>query len=485
MSSLSRRRLLGTAGVAMLGVLGAAAIGGCGETQVVEIVKEVPVDRVVTQIVEKAVVQEKIVEKLVTQEAMEMKPKQITGEFEYWDWWNPASGVESKNWFEWIKADFEAQNPGLKIKFQFVPFGNEYVQKFQAAVAAGNPPDIMHSSIIWARDFYDLGTLDAFNDLIKTDSSMTMDHFNDGALFYNQKEGQIFGIPMEGPDSYVLFYDRDMLLEQGLDPSFDAVWNWDWDAFRENVNKLTTRKDDGSVDRSGFLVSIPHGGSFSVWQHVQGAKFYNEDQSGLAITDGTAKRWIEYNMALLNDDKVSLPLGPERQDFQQYLQGKSAFVLGGTWGIARVRNGAPDKNFDFVPFPEGPGGDGPATTTWYNMVVMPKKSKMKEAAWRWAQYYAGIQSFKDRIRIMSRFAPRKALYVSDEWNNEVKREPLLTRVPRIAPTGGAYPFIRYNEVNNIVKPKLESIFIEGADIDATLQEIADEADPILAAAGGT
>ena len=85
---------------------------------------------------------------------------------------------------------------------------------------------------------------------------------------------------------------------------------------------------------------------------------------------------------------------------------------------------------------------------------------------------------------MSRFAPRKALYVSDEWNNEVKREPLLTRVPRIAPTGGAYPFIRYNEVNNIVKPKLESMFIEGADIDATLQEIEEEANPILAAAGG-
>ncbi len=39
---------------------------------------------------------------------MEMQPKQITGEFEYWDWWNPASGVETKNWFEWCKADFEA-----------------------------------------------------------------------------------------------------------------------------------------------------------------------------------------------------------------------------------------------------------------------------------------------------------------------------------------------------------------------------------------
>ena len=486
-SSLNRRRLLGVIGTGSLGALGAAALAGCGETQIVEVVKEVPVEveKIVTKEVEVERVVTKIVEKVVTA-APAAKAKQVTGEIEYWDWWNPAAGVESKNWFEWVKADFEAQNPGIKIKMQFVPFGNEYVQKLSASSAAGDPPDILHSSIIWARDFYDLGITEELNSYIKTTPEMGMEHFLEGALFYNSKKGKIFGIPMEGPDSYVLYYDRDMLLEAGIDPSFDSVWNWNWDDFRENANKLTTRKPDGSVDRSGFLVYIPHGGAFSVWQHTQNGFFYNENQDGLQITDGTAKGWIEYTLALLNEDKVSLPLGPERQDFQQFLQGKSAFVNGGTWGIARVRNGAPDKNFDLVPYPEGPmrAGDGPATTTWYNMVVIPKKGKQKDAAWEWAKYYAGLQSFKDRIRIMSRFAPRKALYTSDEWSSEIKREPMLTRVPRIAPTGGYYPFIRYNEVNNILRPKIESIYLEGADIDQTLEEIEAEVNPILAAAGG-
>ena len=118
------------------------------------------------------------------------------------------------------------------------------------------------------------------------------------------------------------------------------------------------------------------------------------------------------------------------------------------------------------------------------MVVIPKKGKQKDAAWEWAKYYSGLQSFKDRIRIMSRFAPRKALYTSDEWSSEIKREPMLTRVPRIASTGGYYPFIRYNEVNNILRPKIESIYLEGADIDQTLEEIEAEVNPILAAAGG-
>ena len=211
-ASLSRRKFIRAGIVASGGVIGAAALAGCGETQIVEVIKEVPVDRVVTQIVEKVVVQEKIVERVVTAEAM--GPKEVTGTIEYWDWWNPTSGIETKNWFEWLKADFEAQNPAAKIEFQFVPFGNEYVQKFQAAAAAGNPPDIMHSSIVWGRDFFDLGTLDTFNDFIKTDPEMAMNKFLDGALFYNQKEGKIYGIPMEGPDSRVLFWDKAALLDR-------------------------------------------------------------------------------------------------------------------------------------------------------------------------------------------------------------------------------------------------------------------------------
>ena len=45
----------------------ALALAGCGETQVVEVVKEVPVEKVVTQVVEKVVVQEKVVTRVVTQ----------------------------------------------------------------------------------------------------------------------------------------------------------------------------------------------------------------------------------------------------------------------------------------------------------------------------------------------------------------------------------------------------------------------------------
>ena len=472
-TALSRRKFL-RAGILAGGatVLSVAALAGCGE-------EESATAPAATKAAATAAAPA-----ATTAAVAAAAPKPATGEVQFWDWWNPTSGVETKNWFDFLKTDFEAKNPSLKINFQFVPFGNEYVQKFQAASAAGNPPDIMHSSIIWARDFFDLGTLEVLNDRIKTDPEMAMEKFLPGALFYNQKKGETYGIPMEGADSRILIWDKKMLQEAGLDPSFESVWSWTWEKFAEAAMKLTKKTGD-TLERSGYLVAIPSMEMLGTWLRTQGIGFYNEEQTALNLSKGQAKAAIQFELKLLNQDKVSMPLGAERQDFQQFLEGKTAMVSGGTWNIAAVRNGAPGKDFDIGPYPQGPGGKGPGTTTWYNMIVMPVKGKNKDGAWVWAQYYGGLQSFKDRVRIMSRFAPRIALYESEEFKKEAVKEPLLERVPKIAEVGGAYPFIRFTETNTIFTPAIESIYVKNSDIDKTLAEIEEQANPLLTKAGGT
>src|SRR3989304_4268786 len=72
-SAITRRRFVSLATAGGLGALGILALAGCGESQVVTETKiervtvEVPVEKVVTQIVEKEKVVEKSVEKIVTQ----------------------------------------------------------------------------------------------------------------------------------------------------------------------------------------------------------------------------------------------------------------------------------------------------------------------------------------------------------------------------------------------------------------------------------
>ena len=239
--NMTRRRLIRAGGVAATG-LGVVALAGCGEVQVVtetkiqEVIREVPVERIVTKevikevAVEKEVIVEvekvvtkivekvKIVEKLVTA-AME-KPQLATGEVVHWDFWGRGYSELEGRWQDFLKEDFEAKNPGLKLKYVEVPFGGEFVQKVVAAHAAGSSADAVRSSVVWGRDFWDLGILQPLNPLIATDPEMSMDHYMPGALTYNQKEGEIYGIPVEGPDSYTLNYDKTLFLEAGIDPSF-------------------------------------------------------------------------------------------------------------------------------------------------------------------------------------------------------------------------------------------------------------------------
>src|SRR5262249_33530997 len=89
-----------------------------------------------------------------------------TYQLTFWDWWSPVGSPSLTRWFAWIKKTFEAQNAGVTVNYQFLPWGDTYLQKIQAAVAAGNPPDVFHCSIAWARDLWDRNVLYKMNDLI-------------------------------------------------------------------------------------------------------------------------------------------------------------------------------------------------------------------------------------------------------------------------------------------------------------------------------
>jgi len=94
---ISRRSLLRSGAVASVTALGLAALAGCGEAQVVEVVKEVPVEKLVEVTkevpVEKIVTQ--IVEKIVTVEAAapKMRSVNLTGwTFAHLPRWHKANG---------------------------------------------------------------------------------------------------------------------------------------------------------------------------------------------------------------------------------------------------------------------------------------------------------------------------------------------------------------------------------------------------------
>ena len=238
----SRRKLL----VAGLGgsVVAAAAFAGCGETQVVtetkiqEVIKEVPVERVVTKIVKEEVAvevekvvtrevevevervvtqiveREKIVEKIVTVEAM--APKLENVEIIYWTWLAPQLRLGFGPFDQWLRGEFTKRNPHIKVDVAFLPFG-ELLTKTIASLAGGQAADALHSSVFHARDLYDKGAILELNDWLKPYPERSMENYVGIASIFNQFKGNIYGLPGEA-DLDCRTHNVNHLVEAGIDP---------------------------------------------------------------------------------------------------------------------------------------------------------------------------------------------------------------------------------------------------------------------------
>ena len=247
----------------------------------------------------------------------------------YWDWWGPAANETSKALFDRLPVALGESNPELELNYQNVPFG-EYFVKFLAAHAADDAPDVMHSSVYWARDIYDKGALLDLTPSIDVTPDLAPDNFLDGALLQATKGPAQYGVLGEGPDSSQIFFNTDLFEEAGVTTDPDEIAQWGWADFTEAAKELTKRDGD-EVVQSGFLVATPTAATLSIWASCHDVGFYSKNDAG--IEDGmgfneknAAVNGLNWYLDMLHVHQVSQQIAPERQDWAQFQQGKAAMA---------------------------------------------------------------------------------------------------------------------------------------------------------------
>jgi len=156
-------------------------------------------------------------------------------------------------------ADFERENPGIKLKPIYSGSYQESITKALTAVKGGDPPVL---SILLSSDMFTLIDEDAivpFDALIKTpDDQAWLRSFYPAFMENSQTGGKTWGIPFQR-STIVLYYNKEMFKEAGLDPNTGPA-NWaDMTAYAQ---KLTKRDASGKVTQWG--VQIPSSG-FPYW----------------------------------------------------------------------------------------------------------------------------------------------------------------------------------------------------------------------------
>ncbi|MCE7983534.1 MAG: extracellular solute-binding protein [Caldilinea sp. CFX5] len=395
----------------------------------------------------------------------------------YRSWHSPAQSEGDTAWYDWLTENYKEAT----IEYEFVPFGAEYIQKVLADSAAGTPPDLLHSSIIWAREFYDRGVLLDLDDYISTVPELAPDQFyGEATNMYRSKNGKYYGVPWEGPDSSIIAVNSNLLKEVGLDPQGADIKTWD--DFVEAAKALTKRDGD-EITQAGYLIpDHRYIEFFNSWLVSNGGAMHDEDFAAATFNDDKGLQVLEMQLALLNEHKVSFPIAPERQDEQLFLQGKVGMIHAGTWSTSSFNDQKPEGfEFWYIIFPQGPQGAGKAGTTWSNMFVLPKATKNVDAAWALMKYCTTPPVVITRFELSTRTTPLKAIFESEKWNEVLERAPQRVVTTPAAEAGGVYPFFPFfTEANDAVGIELQQVMTADKDPQEALNEAERKVNEVIA-----
>ena len=238
----------------------------------------------------------------------------------------PASAVELTMYYpvavggaltkivDGLVADFEKENPKIKVNAIYAGNYNDARIKALAALKSGKPAQL---SVMFSIDIYELIEQDAivaFDDVVKTDEERAwLKSFYPALMENGRTQGKTWGIPFQR-STIVMYYNKDAFRAAGLNPENPPAT---WDEFVMAGKKLTKRKGD-NVEQWGMM--IPSTG-YPYWMF--GALTMQNNQT-LMNGDG-------------NETYLDAPATVEALQFWKDLGAKHGVMPSGTieWGTLR------------------------------------------------------------------------------------------------------------------------------------------------------
>lgn len=172
-------------------------------------------------------------------------------------------------------AEFEEENPNIKINPVYTGNYDDTFTKIQTAVQGGTPPDLFISLATHRFTMEDLGIVEPLDDFIKgdEDGQKYIEDFLPSFMEDSYVDGNIVSIPFQR-STMVLYYNKDLFTEAGLDPDSPPK---NWDELVEYSQKLT------SDDHVGVGLALNSGsaqwsfGGFAMQNSKNGENLMSED----------------------------------------------------------------------------------------------------------------------------------------------------------------------------------------------------------------
>ncbi len=259
---------------------------------------------------------------------------------EWWQFWTDPS---IKPTLEKIVADYEAQNPDIKIKLTDLTWGNGH-EKIVVAFSSGTAPDIVELGSDWIYEFASTGQLMPMSkDLVKDTSG----YYGWPPAIYNN---DIYAMPWI-LGTRVLYINRTLMIRAMKDSNFVPIT---FDQLKTLCFKIDSLGNgvrgfgsNAAEKHTLYKKFLPFFWSF-------GGRIISRNGNFAVISSQKGYDALKYYKNL--SDSCSL-VDTQRRIEDAFLAGKVGVIISGDWLLKRIRN---EKiNIDFmtalIPGPVYPG----------------------------------------------------------------------------------------------------------------------------------
>ena len=398
-------------------------------------------------------------------------------------WINSSLGAHEKTAYQKAADEFSQKNPGVKVSVEVVPGSETDVAKLMTAVRSGAGPDIAVIDRFTVAQRAATGLLVDLTPLIAKEGKDLGQEYSEAPWQEVLYQKKVYALPTN-TDARVLFYNRQLLQEAGVDLSeFDpAKGPIDPKRFKEIAFKLNKTDSSGAYTRIGFVPWLEQGWGYT-WGYAFGGSFFDFANCKVTATDpGVVKGYqFVYDWAKALDPQKartfvdtywqwpSVGTLPDSQ--MPFFTGKVAFVISGNWVFATMKDAAPNLDYGvtYIPAPNG------LKTSWSGgwSVAIMQGAKNIDAAYKLLRFVAGeegqtiLAKEASSLPTMKSLLQRKDLY-APEYEFFLNLLPVSKSRPPI-PVGALYW--------DKLKEALEGVITNSQTPEAALKAVVEEVQP--------
>lgn len=239
-------------------------------------------------------------------------------------------------------AQYHEENPNVTVKPVYAGSYADTRTKVQAAIKAGNTPDL---AIMFSIDLYSLLAMDAIADMdsfcTTSEDQEWLKGFYDGFMMNSRDGDTTYGIPWQR-STIVLYYNKEAFAEAGLDPEKAPET---WEELKEYAAKLT--KEENGVTRYG--IEIPSDG-YAYWMlqtfctQQSGFNLMNDTGTEVYYNDQRTAKGLSFWKSLAEEGSMPEGIVAWSTTPSDFIEGKTAMMYHTTGNLTNVKNNA---SFDF------------------------------------------------------------------------------------------------------------------------------------------